>query len=81
MAGDLVPSRDPGALAGAIRRVLDESPDALTTRVRALSASIHQRFSLARMGADVISGYAAAFQAREERLKVGSDKLAQARTA
>ena len=81
MAGDLVPSRDSEALAGAIRRVLDESPDALTTRVRALSASIHQRFSLARMGADVISGYAAAFQAREERLKVGSDKLAQARTA
>lgn len=81
MAGDLVPSRDAGALAGAIRQVLDEAPDVLTARVRALSESIHQRFSLERMGADVVSGYAAAFQARADRLGVEGAKVAQARTA
>ncbi|MCJ2142743.1 glycosyltransferase family 4 protein [Methylobacterium sp. E-066] len=80
-ADDLVPSRDAGALAGAIRRVLDEAPDVLNARVRALSESIHQRFSLERMGADVVSGYAAAFQARAERLSVETRKVAQARTA
>jgi glycosyltransferase involved in cell wall biosynthesis len=81
MAGDLVPSRDAGALAGAIRQVLDEAPDVLTARVRALSESIRQRFSLERMGADVVSGYAAAFQARADRLGVEGAKVAQARTA
>ncbi|MCJ2056997.1 glycosyltransferase family 4 protein [Methylobacterium sp. J-048] len=81
MADDLVPSRDAGALAGAIRRVLDEPPAVLAARVCAFSASIHQRFSLERMGADVVAGYAAAFQARAERRSVGSRKLAQARTA
>ena len=75
-AGDLVPSRDAGALAGAIRQVLDESPDVLAARVRALSESIRKRFSLERMGADVVSGYAAAFQARAERSSVGARKLA-----
>ena len=80
-ADDLVPSRDAAALAGAIRQVLDEAPDVLNARVRALSESIRQRFSLERMGADVISGYAAAFQAREERLGVAARKVAEARTA
>jgi glycosyltransferase involved in cell wall biosynthesis len=80
MAGDLVPSRDADALAGAIRRVLGEAPDVLAARMRALSESIHERFSLERMGADVVSGYAAAFQAREARLGVGSRTLAPART-
>ncbi|KNY22573.1 glycosyltransferase family 4 protein [Methylobacterium sp. ARG-1] len=81
MAGDLVPSRDADALAGAIRRVLDEAPDVLAARVRALSESIHERFSLERMGADVISGYAAAFQARETRLRFGSGEAVQERAA
>jgi hypothetical protein len=60
--------------------VLDEAPDVLAARMRALSESIHERFSLERMGADVVSGYAAAFQAREARLGVGSRTLAPART-
>lgn len=81
MAGDLVPSRNADALAGAIRRVLDEAPDVLAARVRALSESIHERFSLERMGADVISGYAAAFQARETRLRVGTGAATQERAA
>ncbi|MDP4003041.1 glycosyltransferase family 4 protein [Methylobacterium sp. NEAU K] len=80
-AVDLVPSRDAGALASAIRRVLDEAPEVLAARVQGLSRSIRQRFSLERMGGDVISGYAAAFQARDERRSVGSRKLAQTRTA
>jgi hypothetical protein len=33
------------------------------------------------MGADVISGYAAAFQARETRLRVGSGEATQERAA
>ncbi|MDP4022525.1 glycosyltransferase family 4 protein [Methylobacterium sp. NEAU 140] len=62
-AGELVPARDAGALAGAVARVLDEAPDARDARVRALSDSVRQRFSMERMGADVLSGYAAAFRA------------------
>ncbi|MBE7200998.1 MAG: glycosyltransferase family 4 protein [Parafilimonas terrae] len=64
-AGDLVPAREPEALASGIRRVLDDAPEVLAARVRALSESIRQRFSLDRMGIEVIAGYTAAFQARE----------------
>ncbi len=64
-ASELVPPRDPGALAGAIARVLDEAPDQRRARFRALSESVRTRFSMTRMGADVLSGYAAAFRARE----------------
>ena len=80
-SGDLIASGDAGALAAAIRRVIDEAPEVRTARAQALSRSVHQRFSLERMGADVISGYAAAFQAREDRLSVDGRKVAQARTA
>ena len=52
-AGDLVPARDPEALAAGIRRVLDDAPEVCATRVRALSDSIRQRFSLERMGSEV----------------------------
>lgn len=67
MAGDLVPPRDPIALSGAIARVLDEAPTERNARFQALSASVHQQFSMHKMGADVLSGYAAAFQARALR--------------
>ena len=63
-AGALVPPRDADALAGAVARVLDEAPDAREARFRALSDAVRQRFSMERMGADVLSGYAAAFRAR-----------------
>ncbi len=63
-AGDLVPARDPVALQRAIARVLDEAPEACAVRFRALSDSVRQRFSMERMGADVLSGYAAAVRAR-----------------
>lgn len=63
-ASDLVPPRDAAALAEAIARVLDEAPDARLARFRDLSASVRTRFSMKRMGADVLSGYAAAFRAR-----------------
>ncbi len=80
-AGDLVPPRDPAALAAGIRRVLDDAPEVLDARVRALSATIRQRFSLERMGSEVISGYAAAFQARADRRNVEAREIAGARTA
>ena len=80
-AGDLIPPRDPAGLASGIRQVLDEAPEALDARVRALSTSVHQRFSLERMGIEVISGYAAAFQARGDRRTVKVPELAAARTA
>lgn len=62
-AGDLVPARDPVALQHAIARVLDEAPGRRRARFQALSDSVRQRFSMERMGADVLSGYAAAFRA------------------
>lgn len=80
-AGDLVPARDPASLASGIRRVLDDAPEALDARVQALSASIRQRFSLERMGSEVISGYAAAFQARAGRSAVETPDIAGTRTA
>jgi glycosyltransferase involved in cell wall biosynthesis len=80
-ADDLVPARDSTALASGIRRVLDEAPEVLDAQVRALSASIHQRFSLERMGSEVISGYAAAFQARAERGTIKVPEVAGQRTA
>ncbi|MCJ2138167.1 glycosyltransferase family 4 protein [Methylobacterium sp. J-026] len=80
-AGDLVPPRDPASLAAGIRRVLDDAPAVLDARVNALSAAIRQRFSLERMGSEVISGYAAAFQARADRHNVEAREIAGARTA
>ncbi|WP_336486929.1 glycosyltransferase family 4 protein [Methylobacterium nigriterrae] len=68
-AGDLVPPRDVGALTDAIARVLDEEPEDRRARFAALSASVKLRFSMRRMGADVLSGYAAAFQARSTPLR------------
>lgn len=65
-AGDLVPARDPIALQRAIARVLDEAPESRAARFRALSDSVRQRFSMERMGADVLSGYAAAFRAQRQ---------------
>lgn len=63
-AGDLVPSRDAAALARAIAGVLDMDPQARAAKFGALSRSVQARFSMTRMGADVLSGYAAAFAAR-----------------
>ncbi|AWN42488.1 glycosyltransferase family 4 protein [Methylobacterium durans] len=63
-ADDLVPPRDASALTAAIARVLDEAPETRRSRFAALSASVRLRFSMERMGADVLSGYAAAFRAR-----------------
>lgn len=80
-ADDLVPARDPEALAAGIRLVLDDAPEVLAARVRQLSDSIRQRFSLERMGSEVISGYAAAFQIRAERRSLVPREIAGARTA
>lgn len=65
-ASDLVPPRDGQALAAAIARVLDEEPAASRQRFEALAASVRTRFSMTRMGSDVLSGYAAAQRARAE---------------
>ena len=80
-AADLVPAREPEALAAGIRRILDDAPEVLSARVRALSESIQERFSLERMGSEVIAGYAAAFQAREVPRAVEAPGLAGSRTA
>lgn len=61
---DLVPPRDARALSDAIARILDEPEEALRARVEALGSSVQSRFSMTRMGADVLSGYAAAFRNR-----------------
>jgi glycosyltransferase involved in cell wall biosynthesis len=65
-ATELVPPRDAQALTRAIARVLDEDPEACRARFAALSASVRQRFSMQRMGTDVLSGYAAALRARPQ---------------
>ncbi|HEV7438485.1 MAG TPA: glycosyltransferase family 4 protein [Methylobacterium sp.] len=65
-ASDLVPPRDAQALTNAIARVLDEDPEACRARFAALSASVRQRFSMQRMGTDVLSGYAAALRAQPQ---------------
>ena len=67
---DLVPPRDVTALAAAILWILDEAPETRDARFAALSASVRARFSMTRMGADVLSGYAAAFRAQAERRTV-----------
>ncbi|MBY0256577.1 MAG: glycosyltransferase family 4 protein [Methylobacterium sp.] len=63
-AGQLVPPRDGKALAAAIARVLDEEPEACRLRFEGLAASVKARFSMNRMGSDVLSGYASALRAR-----------------
>jgi glycosyltransferase involved in cell wall biosynthesis len=63
-ASELVPARDGKALASAIARVLDEEPEACRRRFESLAASVRTRFSMTRMGSDVLSGYAAALRAR-----------------
>lgn len=67
-AFDLVPPRDAHALAEAIAKVLDATPEAREARFTALSTFVQARFSMRRMGADVLSGYAAAFAARDAAL-------------
>ena len=64
-APDLIPPRDTKALSRAIAGILDEPPELRDARFAALSASVKVRFSMKRMGANVLSGYAAAFAARE----------------
>ncbi|ONF45547.1 glycosyltransferase, partial [Methylobacterium radiotolerans] len=59
-AADLVGPNDPVALKDAIVRLLDEDPARGLARAHALSESVRTRFSMKRMGADVLSGYAAA---------------------
>lgn len=66
-AGALVPARDPAALEAAVAALLDEAPGSVEARFAALSASVRERFSMERMGSDVLSGYAAAFRARALR--------------
>lgn len=63
-AGGLVAPRDVNALSGAIARILDEPAEIRDGRAKALSDSVRARFSMSRMGADVLYGYAAALQAR-----------------
>lgn len=65
-AAQLVPPRDSHALAEALARVIDEDPKAQQARCHALSASVQARFSMKRMGADVISGYASALRLKAE---------------
>ena len=60
----LVPPRDAGALKDGIVRVLDEAPEARAALFADLGASVKARFSMQRMGADVLSGYAAALRDR-----------------
>lgn len=63
-AADLVGPNDPVALKDAIVRLLDEDPARGLARAHALSESVRTRFSMKRMGADVLSGYAAALHLR-----------------
>lgn len=65
-AHELVPARDAVALARVIARVLDEAPDARRERVARLGASVEARFSMRRMGADVLAAYAAAAAAKAD---------------
>lgn len=65
-ASQLVPPRDGKALADAITRILDADPEVIRLRFQGLAASVKARFSMTRMGSDVLSGYAAALRARAE---------------
>lgn len=72
-ADRLVPSADAGALAQAMAAVLDEPAQERAARFRALSDSVRLHFSLERMGAEVLSGYAAAIRAKSrEAVVVGA---------
>lgn len=78
-AGDLVPARDPVALQRAIARVLDEAPESRAARFRTLSDSVRHRFSMERMGADVLSAYAAASRAGRSETSAESAGIEPAR--
>ena len=65
-ACDLVPPGDAAALSAALAGILDEAPESRQARFEALSRAVRARFSMRRMGADVLSGYGAAFQRRVE---------------
>ncbi len=68
----LVPPRDSAALAVAIDAILRQAPEVRAAEAERLSASVRTRFSMKRMGADVLSGYAAAFQARARAVALPS---------
>lgn len=70
-AAQLVPARNAHALAQAVARILDEDPEEQAARCRALSASVRDRFSLTRMGEDVVSGYAAALRRKTRTPRTG----------
>nr|WP_238313885.1 glycosyltransferase family 4 protein [Methylobacterium crusticola] len=61
----LVPPNDVGALASAILRKLDQSPEARSGEAAALSAFIRCRFSMQQMAENGLDGYATARSARE----------------
>ena len=63
-AHELVPPRDAEALASAIAGVLDETEEARSVRIGRLAETVQARFSLQRMGAEVLAGYAAAASAK-----------------
>lgn len=71
-ATDLVRPGDPVALKNAIVRLLDEDTAEGAARTRALSDSVRARFSMRRMGADVLSGYAAALLRRDKSMHEAS---------
>lgn len=64
LAPRLVSARDAGALRDGIVSVLDATPEARAALFAELGASVKARFSMHRMGADVLSGYAAALRNR-----------------
>jgi glycosyltransferase involved in cell wall biosynthesis len=61
---DLIPAGDAGALADAIRRTFRACPVERARHAAALSAHVHERFSVSRMVDGVLAGYEAAFAAR-----------------
>jgi glycosyltransferase involved in cell wall biosynthesis len=66
-ADALIPAGDAAALQSAIATLHAEAPECVAARFQALSASVRERFSMERMGSDVLAGYAAAFRARATR--------------
>lgn len=71
----LIRPRDVTALAEALRRTCDASPEARQARADALSRHVAGRFSMTRMGEGVLAGYAAALRAREHALATPAPAL------
>ena len=61
----LIAADDPGILASALERALEESPQEQRDKAEKLAEYVAERFSLSRMVDQIIQGYRDAIAARD----------------